>query len=267
MKKDKLVSYLVILGIVLGLPSIVYLFQRNGSLTGYNGEYFYIFDNQGLTKYGAIIYLWIVVLMFLIYIKLIKKSEQFKGIKDIMISATLVGIAFIIALPNTSKDAFFYMGNGRIIEKYRLNPYRVTAQDLETVGIKDKIIETVGSQKEYKCVYGPIFLTVCGLLNRISFSSISLFLYELKIVNLLMYLLTVYLVYKLTKKKKLTILYCFNPLLLLEILVNVHNDIFVLAFAFFGIYLAKEAEHIEDLLKSEWCFLLRIRLFITFNFN
>lgn len=123
MKKDKLISYLVLLGIILGFPSVIYIFQNNGNITGYDGEYSYILGENSLTNYGALIFDWIVILMFIIYIKLIKKSEQFKGIKDIIFSSIIVGIAFLIALPNTSKDVFFYMGNGRAIDKYGINPY------------------------------------------------------------------------------------------------------------------------------------------------
>ncbi len=82
-----------------------------------------------------------------------------------------------------------------------------------------------------------------------------LFLYEFKILNFFTYLGTVYLIYKLTKKKKLTLAFCFNPLVLLEILVNVHNDIFVLFFALLGIFLVKEAEKsCEKFIKSEIMF-------------
>ena len=43
MKKNKLISYLVLLGIVLGFPSLIYIFKNNWNITGYNGEYSYIF--------------------------------------------------------------------------------------------------------------------------------------------------------------------------------------------------------------------------------
>ena len=65
-------------------------------------------------------------------------------------------------------------------------------------------------------------------------------------LNLIAYLITVYLVYRLSKKKKLTVAYAFNPLVLLEVLVNVHNDIFVVLFAFLGILFIKEAEKYRE---------------------
>ena len=130
MKKERLISCLVLLGIVLGLPSVLYLIENIGNITGYTGEYFYFIGNQNeiLTKLGAVIFFWTILLMFVIYIKLIKSSSQFQGVKNIMLSACIVGFAFFIALPNTSKDVFFYMGNGRVIDKYGENPYSISTR-------------------------------------------------------------------------------------------------------------------------------------------
>ena len=137
--------------------------------------------------------------------------------------------------------------------------------EVQTLDTTDAVLKTVGSQKDYTFVYGPLFLTICGLFNKISFSSVSLFLYEFKILNLIAYLLTVYLVYRLTKKKKLTIGYAFNPLILLEVLVNVHNDIFVLLFALLGIMFVKEAENDREKFgKSELIFICGL-IFLAFS--
>ena len=129
----------------------------------------------------------------------------------------------------------------------------------------DDILKAVQSQKDYKFVYGPLFLTICGLLNKISLSSVLLFLYEFKFLNFIAYLITVYLVYRLTNKKKLTIAYCFNPLILMEVLVNVHNEIFVLLFALLAIFFIKEAEKSrENFYKSEITFICGL-IFLVFS--
>ncbi|MBR1540153.1 MAG: hypothetical protein IJ629_03135 [Clostridia bacterium] len=179
-----------------------------------------------------------------------------------MLAALVVGIAFAVVLPNTSKDVFFYMGNGRAIDKYHINPYTTSVSEVETLDTTDSLLKTVGSQKDYVFVYGPIFLTICGLLNKISFSSVVLFLYEFKLLNLIAYLITTYLIFRLTKKKKLAIAFAFNPLVLLEVLVNVHNDIFVVLFALFGILFVKESEKVRgQFVKSEVMFLCGLIFF------
>ena len=136
---------------------------------------------------------------------------------------------------------------------------------MENRGITDDILNKVGFQKDYEFVYGPLFLMICGLLNKISFSSIFIFLYEFKILNYISYLITIYLIYKLTKNKKLTITYCFNPLILLEVLVNCHNDILVLLFLLLGVFFIRESEKIkEKFLKSETEFFCGI-VFLAFS--
>ena len=229
MKKEKIILCFVIIGIILALSVFA--------------------------KLRAIIYAASVVLLVMTYFKLIKISDQFQNFKSILIAAGIVGLAFAMILPNTSKDVFFYMGSGRAFDRYDINPYTTSIAEIDDVEASDYIIKAVGNQSVYTFVYGPIFLTICGLLSKISFSSLLVFLYEFKILNLIAYLITVYLVYLLTKKKKLTIAYAFNPLVLLEVLVNVHNDIFVLLFAFLGIFFIKEAERCrENFGKSELTF-------------
>lgn len=258
MKKRKIVSCLILIGIVLALPSVAYLVRNTGNMAEYAGEFFYMIgiSNKNISASGVVIYAWSVLLMFMIYLRLIKLSDQFKSMKSIMITAFIVGLAFAVVLPNTSKDVFFYMGNGRAIDKYHINPYTTSVSEVESLDTTDSLLKIVGSQKDYVFVYGPVFLAICGLLNRISFSSVAVFLYEFKLLNLLAYLLTTYLIYRLTKKKKLAIAFAFNPLVLLEVLVNVHNDILVVLFALLGIFFVREAEKARSkFIKSEIIFI------------
>ena len=68
MKKEKLIFCFILLGIVLGLPSIVHLVENNGNITNYVGEYFYFIGSADkiLTRLGVVIYAWVVLLMFII---------------------------------------------------------------------------------------------------------------------------------------------------------------------------------------------------------
>ena len=261
MKKEKLISYLALIGIALALPGIVYIVKSAGNIAGYSRE-FTFFEGDSQKIIGAVIFAWSVILMFCIYLKLIKKSDEFKTFKSILIAALIVGLVFAIILPNTSADVFFYMGNGRLIDKYHQNPYITSVSQIESLNDSDDVLKTVGLQSDYTFVYGPLFLTICGLLNKISFSSILIFLYEFKFLNFVAYLFTIYLIYKLTHKKKFAVLFAFNPLVLLEVLVNVHNDIFVLLFAFLGILFVKEAEKCrKSFIKSELVFISGIVFF------
>ena len=267
MKKEKLISYFILIGMILSIPSLLYLINNSGNLTEYAGEYFYIIGDTSkiLTVTGSLIYLWSTFLMFFIYFKLIKRSNEFDNIKTILLYALLVGIVFITILPNTSKDIFFYMGNGRLADKYNVNPYTTTVSEIQILDSTDAILKTVGSQNNYTFVYGPVFLMICSLISKISFSSVTLYLYEFKIFNLIAYLITIYLIYKLTKKKKLAVVYAFNPLILIEVLVNVHNDIFVILFALLGILFIRESEKDRKIFwKSELSFILGL-VFLVFS--
>ena len=130
MKKNKLISYLILLGIALGFPGIVYLIQNNENIIKYSGSFTYILENSSsfISNFGAIIFALIIILMFIVYFKLIKSSESFKGIKEIILISGIIGFVFLLILPNTSRDVYFYMGNGRVIDKYGENPYKVSVR-------------------------------------------------------------------------------------------------------------------------------------------
>lgn len=258
MKKEKLITYFLLIGIILAIPSTVYLIEHTGNLAEYTGTYSYIIGQKEsfFIKTGTVIYISSVLLMFWIYWKLMKHSDQFQNIKSIMLVTGLIGITFLTILPNTSRDIFFYMSNGRLLDQYGENPYETSIAEAKNLDTTDALIQVAKEQSQYRFVYGPVFLTICGLLNKISFSSVALYLYEFKLLNFIAYFITVYLIYVLTKKKKLTIVYAWNPLVLLETLVNVHNDIFVLLFLLLGIWFIKEAEKCrENPVKSEFVFI------------
>ena len=228
------------------MPSIIYL-SKNKTINGYSGQNYYFLENDGIlfTILGVIIFLAILIGMFVIYLKLIKKSECFKNLKDILVVAFFVGLVFLICLPNTSQDVFYYMGSGRVLSDYSQNPYYVTISDvLYNIDEKDDILSNSGVWDTTTVVYGPIWVLITVLLNKFSLSSITLLLYEFKIANLIMYLLTIWIIYKLTGKKKFAVMFAFNPLIIMEFLVNCHNDIYMIFFIMLAMYFIKNKKNI-----------------------
>ena len=71
MKKEKIISCLILVGIVLALPSALHLVRNVGNIAEYSGEYFYMIGrtDEIFTKSGAVIFAWSLLLMFLIYWK------------------------------------------------------------------------------------------------------------------------------------------------------------------------------------------------------
>lgn len=266
-KIKKLISILILLGIAISFPSIVYLI-KNKSVTKYNGQNYFFIGNDGKVSsiIGALTFIAIIFIMFIIYLKLIRESEKFKNIKNVILSAFIVGIAFLVCLPNTSQDLFYYMGSGRVLSSYGENPYYKTIDDLKLENPNDEILDSSGVWSSITVVYGPIWVIITSILNKFSFGSSTLLMYIFKITNLIVHLGICYILYKLTNRKKVVIAYAFNPLILLEFMINAHNDIYMCFFIMLGIYFIKNKNNIIlriDCFDNSFC----NKVYIDFNFT
>ena len=112
----------ILLSMLMIIPSIIYLIQ-NKTVMGFN-IYYNFFINTGLNKtFSTIIYLILFIASTTIYLIIINKKEMFENIKNILKYVAIISIIFLIMLPWTSSDIFYYMGVGELDSKYNQNPY------------------------------------------------------------------------------------------------------------------------------------------------
>ncbi len=240
-----LVLFLVLIGLILSIPSIAYLLVH-GNIDEYNGQNYYFINQNGqaYTIAGAIIFALVIILSFLFYALILKRSNEFKNIKTILLVVLLVGIMFMVCLPNTSTDIFYYMGTGRLLQEYGENPYYTNISDFLETGVDDAILAHSGYWSNTVVPYGPFWTIICAFFSLISFGNNTLLLYIYKIASLAIHILTCYIVYKITGKKKFALMYGLNPCLLLEFLTNVHNDLYLVFFVILGLYFLKRKNNI-----------------------
>ena len=117
-----------------------------------------------------------------------------------------------------------------------MNPYYTSVADLQNQGINDEILNNTGYWKNTTSVYGPLWNIIAEFLVKLSFGSITIALFVFKIASLLVHILNSYFIYKITKSRKYMLLYGLNPLVLIELLSNVHNDIYLILFIILAIY-------------------------------
>lgn len=242
-KKISIIGFILI-GILFSVPSILFL-KTHESIDGYNGTLYYFLHTNSLkhTILGVVVFILLLISSFLMYFKIIKNSKNL-NIKKVLLFVLIVGFTFIIALPNTSTDVFFYMGTGRVLEEYGQNPYYMTIAEILKYNPEDLILKNSGPWKYVTVVYGPIWIIISFVLNKICFGSVTFLLYIFKIAALLIHVVNCYIIYKITKKKIFAILYGFNPLILIEFLINGHNDIYLLFFVLMAIYFLKNKKNI-----------------------
>lgn len=238
-KLDKIIF--VIVSILFIIPSIIYIIQKR-TVLGFNLYYNFFITEKINKTVSTIIYLILFGVLTISYLRMIKNKKYFKDIKELLKYITIISSIFIFMLPWTSSDIFYYMGVGELDFVYKQNPYYITMKDYyeqnpESIN-NDSIFEQGVNNFWAKTtvVYGPIAQTIFKICSAISFKNLNICLLVFKIVNLIIHIANCYLIFKLTRKLKFSIIYGLNPFVLLEFLGMGHNDIIVVFFILLTLY-------------------------------
>ncbi len=247
-QKENLLKILyIIASIIFVIPSIIYIIQNK---TVYKfDKWFEFLLNDSARETQTIAYLMILVVITVIYILIIKyRNKIFKDIKSVLKYTSIVGFIYILSIPFTCSDVFYYMGVGRIDSTYNQNPYYTTIRQYvdENQNSKPEIINDSVMMEGYMndwgnstVVYGPVWQLICKFVGLLSFGNVDIGLFVFKIINLLVHIINCWLIYKLTGKKIFALIYGLNPFVLIEGIMCVHNDMFVVLFTLFALYFMK----------------------------
>lgn len=236
----------VILCICMGIPSCLYVIKGN-TIENLTSNFSFLINpsNQILSLQkivGTILFMGLWIGIGVIYFYLIKHHEQmFPTWKSLVRFIIIIAILFMIILPMTSTDIFYYIGTGWSEAHFGVNPYYTSVDELmvnnEQARQDAMLLKMKGTWSGQTIVYGPIWPLVCNILSYLSFGNLSIALFIYKLFNLLLHFVNTYFVYKITNQsKKYTILYALNPLILFEGLSNVHNEMLVVFFVLAAIY-------------------------------
>ncbi len=240
MKNNKVLLYLMVLiAITLCIPSIIYLIN-NKTVDGFSSYYTYTLQSWRNMRDGLISGIIVVGLLLLFgvaYIWILKKEQEiFKTTKNILIFIAIISFVFMLILPYLSSDIYYYIGDSWVLAKYGENPYYTSVGELQETGINDEILNNTGYWKNTTSVYGPLWNIFSSILVSLSFGHVTVALFIFKIASYLIHVLNSYLIYKITKSRRYMLLYGLNPLVLLEFLSNVHNDIYLVFFILLALY-------------------------------
>ena len=241
---NQVIKILFILSSILFvLPSIIYLI-KNGTVLGFDKWYCFLLNNTNRNS-QTLIYLIILTIMTILYCIIIKKQKElFKNIRQILIYTAIVSSIYLLSISFMSSDIFYYLGIGRIDSKYNQNPYYTTITDfVETENNRelleeDKVLEQgyINVWADTTVVYGPLWTIICKIIAIFSFGNIDLGVFVFRLANILIHILNCYLIYKISNKKIFAVIYGLNPYMLIEGIMGVHNDIFVISFILLGLY-------------------------------
>lgn len=176
------------------------------------------------------VFIALIVLLFICYFSTLafwpKKNRRFPWLFVIVLAALCA-----LAYPMLSSDVFKYLFGAKQILLYHANPYVVTPNTFEN----DTWIRFM-RWVHTTTPYGPIFTLSTIPYYLVALGKFVPMLYLFKIGNLAWYLLAVWLIGKLGTTRA-QLFFALNPLILMEWLINAHNDAIMITLLLLSLYL------------------------------
>lgn len=236
--------FYVIASMAFALPSIFYYIE-NKTILKFKPYFKFLLNDFIDRGEQTLLYIIILSVLTILYFLILKnRKEIFEDSKKIFLFIAIVSIIFLIVIPFTCSDVFYYLGVGRIDSKYHQNPYYTTIKDFVENNDNSKYLEEdtvllqgyINYWADSTVVYGPIWALICKIVASFSFGNIDIGLTVFKLINVLIHLLNCYLIYKISNKKIFTLIYGLNPFILIEGIACVHNDMFMILFMLLSLY-------------------------------
>jgi len=166
-----------------------------------------------------------VLILFGFHLYFLKKLKKYNPFK----LAVLIGGLLVVSYPFLSHDFFNYLFDAKIVTLYFKNPYFYKALDFPA----DPWLRFMHwTHRTYP--YGPIFLLITLIPSMLSFGKLVLSFLFFKITWFIFYLLSVFLLKK--TNRKWAMIFATHPLIIIEGLVNNHNDLIGICLAVIGLY-------------------------------
>ena len=173
----------------------------------------------------SIIYLVLIALLLLFYFYIIKHYKKYNSVRLAFVIAAIL----LISYPFLSHDFFNYMFDAKILTFYHQNPYTHKALDFPN----DSWIRFMHwTHRTYP--YGPLFLVITLIPSFLSFGKFIMAFGLFKVLFSGVYILSVYYLNKLNKKW--AVMFAVHPLVIVEGLLNLHNDLIGVGLAIVGFY-------------------------------
>ncbi len=199
-------------------PNLLYL------RTFYSG----LFYKRGISTALFVLLLAILYFFYLRFINMIKR-------KEISLNKIVIATAFILFFSYPamlSYDIFNYIATSKVVYHYKENPYIV--MPIEFTG--DPLLSFTRAANK-TTLYGPIWIILSAIPYYSSFGSFIPILFSFKLLVMIFYFLTLFLIRKMTNDDYKVAFFALNPLVIIETLMSGHNDITMVFLALLSVSL------------------------------
>lgn len=203
----------------------------------------------------ALIYFLLILSFFILHMRFLKRSSKIPTMKLAIVTA---GILFF-TYPFLSQDIFNYYFYAKIFTYHHLNPFVHPPAEFRS----DPFFHYVVLPQK-TTFYGPSFVLLSAVPSFLSGGSFIVFYILYKLLTAVTYLSGVYLLEK--WKKEWAVFFATSPLVLVEGLVNLHNDLIALVITLAGMYFVFHRQNLKGrilLLFSGWIKFLTLPFIIV----
>ncbi|MFH2019523.1 MAG: hypothetical protein ABII80_02840 [bacterium] len=241
-------SVYLILAIILFIYSYGFV-DFNLTLSSHPAVMNFISWSQRLAMFNRpisiYVYLAIIGVFYLLYLLFLSKKKQLSVFpwKPIGLLALILALSY----PLLSSDVFKYLFAAKELLVYHTNPHLVAPQVFEG-DTWLRFMRWIHTPSPY----GPIMTALVIPYYLLGLGKFTPSLYMFKLDQAFWYLLTIWLIGKLATKLKLTkqktvlaqLFFALNPLVLIEWLVNAHNDAPMIALLLLSLYLLSSSRRL-----------------------
>lgn len=182
----------------------------------------------------SVVYIIIIIVLCAFHFWFIKNYKKFRLRNLVGIISTIMFFSY----PLLSHDFFNYLFDAKILTFYHENPYLHKALDFP----QDPWLRFMHwTHRTYP--YGPVFLIITLIPSFLSFGKFLLAYGLFKIMFIGAYIVSIYYLNKLNKKW--AVIFATNPLILIEGVLNMHNDLIGVCLAIAGFYYVIKNKNIQ----------------------
>jgi len=182
------------------------------------------------------------IYLFALYLLSLLNWKRLKlNLRHLIWAGLAAGSIAWIVLPGNSADVFAYISFGRIAGLYAASPYLHVYSEFDD-------FYSPYAWFDGPMPYGPVVLPVFILAGVVSQLSLIASIYTLKLIWLLLHGCSSWLMYRILKPLRPDpayglFLFALNPLMLLELVINAHNDGLMILFGLLAILSLQRRQH------------------------
>lgn len=190
---------------------------------------------------ASLVYVFLLSMLFFWYIWFLKKGYSLVGTrKKITVLLVAVSVLLVCSFPAFTYDIFNYITTAKVAFFHHENPYLVMPVEIPN---EPYLAFTRAANKV--ALYGPVWLAMTAIPHYLGLGNIWLTVVMFKLMNAFWYVGLSYLIYRVTKSVKNVLFFALNPLVLIEVLVSGHNDIYMMVFALSAVLLWEKRDTVH----------------------